>query len=297
MNILSNRTEWAGVVAFMFAQAVSAADSSLEARLKPLLDAHKGKSAVAVKHLTTGECYRLRANVPMPTASLIKFAVLIEAHRQAAEKKVDLDAPVTLRKEDKVPGAGVLTPHFSPGASFPLRDALHLMIVYSDNTATNLVLDKIGIGATAATMEKMGFPNTKIHSKVFKRETSVFPERSKEFGLGSTTADDMVALFEKLHKGELVSKAACDAMTKSLLQCDDKDKFPRFLPAGTKVAFKTGSVDAAKTAAGIIQSKSGPVALCVLTNDNEDKRWVADNAGNLLCAKVAEEVWEHFSRK
>src|SRR5262245_52740154 len=109
MNILSNRTELAAIVTFMFAQAVSAADSTLETRLKPLLDAHKGKSAVAVKHLTTGESYRLRADVPMPTASLIKFAVLIEAHRQAAAKKIDLDAPVTLRKEDKVPGAGVLT--------------------------------------------------------------------------------------------------------------------------------------------------------------------------------------------
>ena len=143
----------------------------------------------------------------------------------------------------------------------------------------------------------MGFPNTKIHSKVFKRETSVFPERSKEFGLGSTTADDMVALFEKLHKGELVSKEACEAMKKSLLQCDDKDKFPRFLPPGSKMAFKTGSVDAAKTAAGILYTKSGPVALCVLTAENEDKRWVADNAGNLLCAKIAKEVWERFGKK
>ena len=272
-------------------------DQILDSRIRPLLDAHKGKTAVAVKHLETGESYRVRADVPMPTASLIKFPVMIETFRQAAEKKTDLNAPVTLKKEDKVPGAGILTPHFSPGASFPLRDAVHLMIVYSDNTATNLVLDRIGIGSTAKTMEQMGFPNTKIHSKVFKRETSVFPERSKEFGLGSTTADDMVALFEKLHKGELVSKEACEAMKKSLMQCDDKDKFPRFLPPGSKVAFKTGSVDAAKTAAGILYTKSGPVALCVLTAENDDKRWVADNAGNLLCAKIAKEVWERFGKK
>jgi len=233
----------------------------------------------------------------MPTASLIKFPVMIEAFKQAEEKKIDLDAPVALKKEDKVPGSGILTAHFSPGASFPLRDAVHLMIVYSDNTATNLVLDKIGIPSTAKTMDLMGFPNTKIHSKVFKRETSVFPERSKEFGLGSTTADDMVALFEKLNKGELVSKSACEAMTKNLLACDDKDKFPRFLPPGSKVAFKTGSVDASKTAAGILYTKSGPVALCVLTDQNEDKRWVTDNAGNLLCAKIAKEVWDHFGKK
>ena len=285
------------VFAIVFVGSATSADPILETRIKPLLDAHKGKAAVAVKHLTTGETCRVRADVPMPTASLIKFPVMIEAYRQAAEKKSDLDAPVTLKKEDKVPGAGILTPHFSPGACFPLRDAVHLMIVYSDNTATNLVLDKIGIGSTAKTMEQMGFPNTKIHSKVFKRETSVFPERSKEFGLGSTTADDMVALFEKLHKGDLVSKEACESMKKSLMQCDDKDKFPRFLPPGSKLAFKTGSVDAAKTAAGILYTKSGPVALCVLTSENEDKRWVADNTGNLLCAKIAKEVWERFGKR
>src|SRR5687767_3818220 len=87
-------------------QAMVSIEPSLETRLKPLFDSHKGKSAVAVKHLTTGECFRLRSDAPMPTASLIKFPVMIEAYRQAAEKKVDLDAMVTLTKEDKVPGAG-----------------------------------------------------------------------------------------------------------------------------------------------------------------------------------------------
>ena len=66
--------------------------------------------------------------------------------------------------------------------------------------------------------------------------------------------------------------------------CEDKDKFPRFLPPGAKVAFKTGSLDETRTAAGIIEWPRGPVALCVLSCENEDKRWVADNAGNRLCA-------------
>ena len=79
------------------------------------------------------------------------------------------------------------------------------MIAFSDNTATNLVLDAIGIGATAATMEKLGYSNTKIHSKVFRRDTSVFPERSKQFGLGSTTADEMIRLCQALYRKELVN--------------------------------------------------------------------------------------------
>src|SRR5688572_6373215 len=150
----------------------AAEPATLAARLKPLAESHKGKVAVAVKRLDSEESFRLDADRPMPTASLIKFPVMVEAYRQAAEKKLDLAAPVTLRAEDKVPGSGILTAHFSSGATFPLVDAVHLMIVYSDNTATNLVLDKIGLSATAATMEKLGFPHTKLHSKVFKRETS-----------------------------------------------------------------------------------------------------------------------------
>jgi beta-lactamase class A len=269
---------------------------TLESRLLPIIKAHKGKVAVAVKHLGTRESYRYHSGDVMPTASLIKLPVMIEAYRQAGAKEVDLDAPIRLRKEDKVPGSGVLTYHFSDGVTIKLRDAIRLMIVFSDNTATNLVLDAVGIGATAATMEKLGYPNTKIHSKVFRRDTSVFPERSKQFGLGSTTADEMLRLCETVYRKEIVNPAACDQMLDHLRACDDKDKFPRFLPPGTKVAFKTGSVSDARTAAGIIECPDGPVAVCVLSSGNEDHRWVADNAGNRLCADIARAVYDHFAR-
>lgn len=274
-----------------------AAPAELTSKLAELAKAHKGKVAIALKNLKTGESYALNAAEPMPTASLIKFPVMIEAYRQAAEGKVDLAAPVTLRKKDMVPGSGVLTYHFSDGATFPLVDAVHLMITYSDNTATNLVLDAIGIGSTAATMEKMGLPDTKIHSKVYRRDTSVFPDRSKVFGLGSTTAADMVKLLDDLYAKKVVDEKASEAMYKHLLTCDDKDKFPRFMPPGVKIAFKTGSVDESRTCAGVIETKGGPVALCVLTTDNEDQSWGPDNAGNVLCAKAAREVYDSFSAR
>ncbi|MBX6316209.1 MAG: serine hydrolase [Isosphaeraceae bacterium] len=285
------------VLAILWLAHPALAVEPLEERLRPLIEAHKGQVAVAVKHLKTGESFAYHADDPMPTASLIKFPVMVEAYRQAAEGMIDLEAMVTLKQGDKVPGSGILTYHFSEGACFPLKDAIHLMIVYSDNTATNLVLDAIGIGATAETMEKMGYPNTKLHAKVFRRETSVFPERSRQFGLGSTTANEMIRLCEALYREELVSPEASRAMLAHMRACDDKDKFPRFLPPGTKVAFKTGSIDDAKTAAGIIESPAGPIALCVLTNKNEDKRWVTDNAGNRLCAEVARVVYDYFNPK
>jgi beta-lactamase class A len=272
-------------------------EPSLESRILPLIHAHQGTVAVAVKHLTTGESFFYRQDEPMPTASLIKFPVMIEAYRQAAAKTIDLGQMVTLKESDKVRGSGILTYHFSAGTTFPLRDAVHLMIAVSDNTATNLVLDAIGIGATAATMEKMGYPNTKIHAKSFRRDTSVFPERSERFGLGSTTAAEMLRLCEALYRRELVSKEASEAMLEHMRACDDKDKFPRLLPPGTKLAFKTGSVDDVRTAAGIIESPGGPIAVCVLSERNHDRRYHPDNAGNRLCAEIARAVYDQFQPK
>ena len=97
----------------------SASSPTLESRLMPLIKAHQGKVAVAVKSLANGnsESFRYHADDVMPTASLIKFPVMIEAYRQAAAKKIDLESFITVKKEDKVPGSGVLTYHFSDGVT------------------------------------------------------------------------------------------------------------------------------------------------------------------------------------
>lgn len=268
---------------------------TLESRITPLAKAHKGRVAVAVKHLTTGEEFYLNADERMPTASLIKLPIMVEAHWQAAEGKVKFDTTLTLKKDDKVPGSGILTEHFSEGVTFPLRDAVRLMIVFSDNTATNLVLDQIGIPSTNERMEKLGFKNTKVNAKVYRGSTtSIDPEATKKYGFGSTTAREMVQLLELIEAGKVVSPEACQEMLKTLKACDDKDLFARFLPAGMELAHKTGAVSDARTSAGIAYTRSGPVALCVLTAGNEDKRWTRDNAAEVLLAAIAKEVYAHF---
>jgi D-alanyl-D-alanine carboxypeptidase (penicillin-binding protein 5/6) len=288
----------AAVVACSLAGAIApAADppdaSPLARRLSPLIDKHAGKVAVAVKHLKTGETFARQADEAMPTASLIKLAVMIEAYRQAEAGKIDLAAPITLKAEDKVQGSGILTSHFSPGTTISLRDAIRLMIVYSDNTATNLVLDKTSIPAVGQAMEKLGFPNTKIHAKVFRGDTSIAPERSKKFGLGSTTAGEMIAILEQLQAGKLAGEAGTKEMLDHLYACDDK-RLTKLLPPGTKVAQKTGSVSAVRTVAGLIDTAGGPIAICILTADNQDQRWTDDNAATVLSWKIAREVYDHF---
>jgi beta-lactamase class A len=269
---------------------------TLETRVTPLIQTHKGRIAVAIKNLKTGEEFYHNADDRLPTASLIKLPVLVETYWQAAEGKIKLDTKLTLTEKDKVPGAGILRDNFSEGATFPLRDAVRLMIVFSDNTATNLVLDQIGLPSTNARMEKLGLKNTKVNAKVYRGSTtSIDPVATKKYGLGSTTAREMVQLLALIEAGQVVSPEACREMLKTLKACDDKDMFARFLPAGMELAHKTGAVSDARTSAGIAYTRSGPVALCVLTAENEDRRWVRDNAAEVLIARIAQAVYEHFS--
>jgi D-alanyl-D-alanine carboxypeptidase (penicillin-binding protein 5/6)/beta-lactamase class A len=271
-------------------------EPTLEERLAPLAKAHKGKVAIAVKHLDTGESYYLNADEPMPTASLIKVAVMIEVYQQADEGKFKLTDKVTLHDGDKVPGSGILTQYFSDGASFSVRDAVRLMMAVSDNTATNLLLDKTGIAPVNKRMEALGYPNTKINAKVFRGSTtSVDPARTEKYGLGSTTAREMAGIMETIQATDAFRPAIKQCMLTHLRSNSDKDKFPRFLPPGTVVAHKDGSVNDARTDAGLIYTPGGIVAVCVLTNDNADQTWRQENAGNELCAKVAKAVYDHFT--
>jgi D-alanyl-D-alanine carboxypeptidase (penicillin-binding protein 5/6) len=169
------------------------------------------------------------------------------------------------------------------------------MIVYSDNTATNLVLDQLGLPATNELMDSLGCPETRIHSKVFRRDTSIAPKRSTKFGLGSTTAREMLKLAELLHAKKLVSTKASEQMLEHMFACDDKKKVPRLLPPGARVAHKTGSVNASRTDAGIIESPTGPIAYCILTNNNQDQGWTDDNEGDLFCAEVGSAVYLFFN--
>jgi D-alanyl-D-alanine carboxypeptidase (penicillin-binding protein 5/6) len=270
---------------------------SLEHVLLPAIQQHRGDVAVAVKHLKTGESYEYQADHTMPTASLIKFPVMAAAYDAVEKGKLSLEDNIELKADDKVQGSGILTEHFSPGTTISLRDAVHLMIVFSDNTATNLVIDKIGLPATNEYTAALGCSETRINAKVFRADTSIAPERSKQFGLGSTAARDMIKLCELLHARKLVSHNASEKMLAHLFACADKQKVPRSLPEGTRVAHKTGSVSQTRTDAGIMETPGGPIAFCILTTNNKDQRWTDDNEGDLLCAELGSAIYQYFNSK
>lgn len=278
-----------------FCGQMTRAAEGLSEKLLPIIERHQGDVAVMVKHLESGESFEHDADEVMPTASLIKLAVMVEAYQQVESGKVSLSEVIPLRDDDKVQGSGILTSHFSSGLQLSLRDAVRLMIAYSDNTATNLVVDRIGLSSVAKGMESLKLPETKLHAKVFRGETSIFPDRSKKYGLGSTTARETVKLLELIHRREVVSQKACDDMLAHLRACQDKTMLVRLLPEGTKVAHKTGAVTAVRCDAGLIESEAGPIAICVLTRNNSDRRWADDDAGSLLIARLARDVFFHFN--
>ncbi len=274
--------------------AIKTQDTQLANALDQLLRKHEGEIGLSIQSLHSDVSYSFNGDVVMPTASLIKLPMMITAYRLVDDGKLNLDDQITLTDKDRVPGSGVLTEHFSSGVSLPLRDYVRLMIRYSDNTATNIVADQIGLRETAATMEALGLPNTKLHSKVYRGDTTVFPNRSQSFGIGSTTANEMVRLLSKLEAGKLASAKSTKAMQEHLLTCDDASKIDAGLPPNVNFAHKTGAIANVRTDAGIIYTSSGPVAVCFLSNKNKDQSWTDENAANVLAGKVGQIIVERF---
>ena len=273
--------------------AQDALDAQLRNGLEPLIETHRGDVGLAILNIKTGEHYEFNSERPMPTASLIKLPVLVTTYRLVDQGKADLNKRITLKDEDKVPGSGELTEHMSSGAALTLRDYLRLMIRHSDNTATNIVAHEIGLATVSEDMESLGLRETKLHSMLYGRGTSVFPERSQKYGIGSTTAAEMVALLAKLEAGEVASRESTTAIREHLLACADDTKLGRRL-SGVEFAHKTGAIANCRTDAGILYTDSGPVAICLLTNRNEDQRFADDNEAHVLAGQIGKLVKERF---
>jgi beta-lactamase class A len=255
---------------------------------------HAGVVGVSVRNLATGESLSLRGDEPFPSASIIKVPVLVALLDEVERGAIALDEPITMIARDRVPGSGVLR-HLGSGLRLSVEDAARLMIVISDNTATNLVLDKLNIRTVWAKMEALGLPRTKIHSKTWLRQTSVAMDSSVRYGLGVTTPDEMVRLFGLLHEGRAVSPRMDSLALAILRDTEDDVKLTRWLPAGTAVAHKTGEVDRARNACGILYGPDAPVAVCVMTRENQDESYGPDNAAHLLIARVGAEVFRHYN--
>jgi beta-lactamase class A len=266
--------------------------------LRPALEErvarHQGEVGLAIIDLATGDTLSLRGDDPFPTASTIKVPVLVEVYHQVARGRLGLQDPLVVLGIDQVPGSGVLrfltAPHH-----LTVRDAAFLMVAFSDNTATNLLLDKVGLRAVGVRMDSLGLHRTRIHSRVFDRASSIAPDSSVRYGLGVTTPNEFARLLAMLYRGEVVSPDASREMLGLLRHQFYSEAMPRHLPPGTSVAHKTGSVSAARSDCGIIYTPGRDIVLCVLTAQNQDTSWRIDNEAQLLIADLARMVHAHLA--
>jgi beta-lactamase class A len=255
---------------------------------------YQGIVGVSVRNLATGESLSIRGGETFSSASLIKVAVLIALLDEVQKGTMRLDEPLSMLARDRVGGSGVLQ-HLHPGLQLTVEDAARLMIIISDNTATNLLLEKLNIRTVWTKMEALGLPHTKIHSKSFNRASSVAMDSSVKYGLGVTTPDETVELFARLHAGTAVSPRLDSVALAILRENDDWNKLTRWLPAGARAAHKSGDVDQARNDCGILYGPDAPVALCVMTRENQDRSYATDNPANLLIARIGAEVYRHYN--
>jgi beta-lactamase class A len=262
----------------------TAADTAaLRTTLGRIVASHHGVVGYSIRNLDTGEELSLRGDETFPTASLIKVPILVTLYDLVEKGKISLDDPLTILSIDKVPGSGVMQ-FLHDGATVTVHDAAWMMSTVSDNTATNLLLDRIIIRRVWEKMESLGLQHTKVHSKTFLRISSVAMDSSAKYGLGVATPNEMVRLFSLMAEGKAVSPAADSAMLDILEHNTDNTLLQRYLD-GVRAAHKTGAVDAARTECSLFYLRTRVVA-CVFTKENQDQRWILDSEPQITMARM-----------
>jgi len=276
------------------APAAAQDTAALRRALEALVRGYPGVAGVSVLDLRSGERVSIRGDETFPTASLIKVAVLVTLLDEVNKGTIRLDERISMLARDRVPGSGVLQ-YMQSGIEPTVGDAAWLMIVLSDNTATNLLLDHLDVKTVWDKMEALGLPHTKIHSKTFRRPTSIAVDSSAKYGLGVTTPDETARLFELLYRGRAVSPALDSVAIAMLRANQDGTKLARWLPDSVAVAHKTGEVDRSRSDCGIVYGPQAPIVVCAMTRENRDTSYATDNPANLLMARIGLAVFRHYN--
>ena len=217
-------------------------------------------------------------DLPLIAASVIKLPIMVTAFRDIAAGKLDADEIISIKQEDKMPSCGALT-YMHDGLEVTLTDLITLMIVLSDNTATNLLIDLLTPDHVNRTMEALGIPGIALRRRLFDMELY-------ERGINNTvTARGVGLLLERMATGTLLGKALDDRMIDILLNQRLNGKIPFFLHGkGIRCAHKTGEDDDITHDVGIVYTEK-PFVLCMLSNNVEVpafERLIQDTARELV---------------
>jgi beta-lactamase class A len=275
------------VVSLATGQSPESTKTSLDPLVRAEIGPFKGKVYLFAKNLDTGTTYSFNGDERVRTASTIKVAVMIEAFTRVAQGRAKWTDELVLTKAARYGGSGVL-PELADGLRLTLRDCVNLMMVVSDNTATNMVLDYLTTDAVNQRMSTLGFKNTRIMRRIGgggESKEGKEPD-NKRFGLGATTPHEMVQILEKLEAGELVNKSASKEMIDLM-----KREQARYAIGRTNwdlpMASKYGALDRLRSCVAILYSKHGRIAIAITVDDMPDIVWSVDNPGYLLMSRLS----------
>ena len=249
---------------------------SLATEIQAIIAASGAQMSLAARHIESDQEINIDADRVFPLCSVLKIPVLVEAFRQMADGRFTLDDRWELTVTEKNLPSGVLL-FFDDGLQPTVRDLLTLMIIISDNTATDMVMHRLGTENINRYIHSLGLTNTHITMTIREIFEDIMPsadptqdllelarQRQKTginrsgraYSLGPDndvgTPADLTRLLTMIFQGEIVSRAACDEMLKILLKQQLNDRLPRFLPPGTPVAHKTGTLAGYRNDSGII---------------------------------------------
>ncbi|MGA8742530.1 MAG: serine hydrolase [Terracidiphilus sp.] len=290
-------------------QSAAGEDTQLDRQIKTIAAAHHGRVAIYAHNLRTGQTASLLPDEPVQTASVIKMGILLDAAEQIRAGKATLDERIVLTKPNQVAGSGVLG-ELTPPIAFTLGDVLTLMVVLSDNTATNLAIDRLGLAHINATLRAAGLNQTVLYKKVYVPATDPMPPDQPKFGLGKTTAREMASIMERFATCHLALDNSaplpadgkiCGAILGKLRNQQDRDSLPRYLEtldtseAGSAIGNKTGALNQVRNDVAIISTKAGLVVIAAFTWENADQRWTGDNQAEQTLGKLGKAIVDRWS--
>jgi beta-lactamase class A len=270
---------------------------SLAARIKAELTSYNGKMGIYIDDFK-GNTIEIDADETFETASTIKTFILIDLYQQVHDGIKSLDDRLVYTEENKIDGSGVLQ-SLNYGVEMDVRSFATLMIIVSDNIATNIMIDYLGINHINETIKKWGFENTILHNKI---------DFDKYDRLGTTTPRDYGKAFTMLHERTLISREACEEMIEifkkqhynSMLTKD----FPQYYMSGDdsfasddeliSVASKSGSMNACRNDGGLVITPFGEYVIVLFNKEFYDKLYYPEHDATFYGARVSRLVLDQY---
>ncbi len=296
----------ASVVCLTACMARAQQPEPLDAQVQQIIAKHHGQVALYARQFNTGKTLAIGADTPVQTASTIKLALLWTILRQIASGKAAWNEKIELHPGEAVGGSGIL--HFlDTPATLTLKDVTTMMVIVSDNTATNLLIDRFTTKQVNNDMTALGLDQTWLYKKVSKPPEGPMPADQPRFGLGKTTPRQIASVMERIARCQLNlpgepplqearATAACATALDMLRNQFYRDTIPRYLESldsteqGSGIASKTGSLNATRSDVAVVAGKTGPILMAIYTYGNADQGWSVDNEGERAVATIAKAI-------